>query len=419
MSALSPKSWLSALKVAQLTRIAFLTGVPSTGTKSALIERLDTALRNCSILESAAKRVQATLKKGAIKGEKLGLDSKNGPKKNGISLLSIDMGIRNLAYSHLIIPAPSDKQGEHESLAAPILNAWNRLDVSSLRTNSPTSGLLPTLGSRLSAELEPGDETLRSVASSDTPLSLEEQESEAASLPPGPEKESYSPSGYAALAYTLITSLISMYKPTHVLIERQRFRTGGLAAVPEWTIRVGIFEATLYGVLHTLKQERCIVDTDLVVEGIDPKRVANYWVEMDPHLLSNPDKPELQQEDRKDRKQKVKLTKKKLKKSTKETKRAKMDVVARWLEDSLHETNSNYRNLRLSDSGPVNELVHAYLNKWGNNQTKNTPSAIDIGKLDDLADCLLQGLTWMAWQDMRRKIAVQGLPAVTPELENK
>jgi cruciform cutting endonuclease 1 len=70
-----------------------------------------------------------------------------------------------------------------------------------------------------------------------------------------------------------------------------------------------------------------------------------------------------------------------------------------------------------ADRPAVHDLAGAYLRKWRGERTrKKQSSAADsasaVSKLDDLADCLLQGVTWVEWQAMRERLARKGLEAL-------
>ena len=41
----------------------------------------------------------------------------------------------------------------------------------------------------------------------------------------------------------------------------------------------------------------------------------------------------------------------------------------------------------------------------------------EMGKLDDLADCLLQGMAWIRWEENRRGVLEGGLEALGTPLE--
>src|SRR5579859_7028306 len=98
------------------------------------------------------------------------------PKDTPHRILSIDMGIRNLALCLVHIP-PSK---------APRITAWQRVTVSE-RPDSSSNGT-----------------------------------------------ESFEPIEYAAKAYSLMKSSLEKYDPHTILIERQRYRSAGGAAIQEW-----------------------------------------------------------------------------------------------------------------------------------------------------------------------------------------
>ncbi|EFE41738.1 conserved hypothetical protein [Trichophyton verrucosum HKI 0517] len=384
-------SKLHTLKVRQLQKLALSIGILSSGTKVDLVNRLSETLHTYDH--------QARGKNGFGSSHcstETKLQTPNGP--GPMSILSIDMGIRNLAYAHLLV-SPAVQASDVrtiESVYQPLsaakisLNAWDRLAISSFPTcdihKDPSTMTISKLGGLRKAIFQP----------SSNPQDEEGQ-------PEKESKEHFAPYLYASHAYTLITSLLEAYKPTHVLIERQRFRSGGGSAVQEWTIRVGVFEGMLYAVLHTLQQQGKGEFGRLFVQGVDPQRVVRYWTN-DEVKDTTPD------------------SKKRV--SSKEGKRAKIDLIGRCLsrcvgvgdfdKSSKHEIPLE---LGLVEGSQAKDIVQAYLDRWnaGGRTAKrcndirasmeqSNGRVENIGKLDDLADSLLQGITWLEWQKMTEKL---------------
>jgi cruciform cutting endonuclease 1 len=213
----------------------------------------------------------------------------------------------------------------------------------------------------------------------------------------------------------------------------------------EWTIRVGVFEGMLYAVLQTLKSESRrqrqrtaqtggiaeheMADVeDICVLGVEPQRVAKYWAET----------TQLEEKEKK-KEGKAGTTAIRRKQTTaKEGKKAKIDVIGSLL--SGNGTNSSGAaelirpSVRVGDNMLARQVASAFLDKWSRSATgrKRRPAssarsgkgtgqklqgseeqedyAIDVGKLDDLADSLLQGVTWLAWRNMRLHFAAGNRP---------
>ncbi|KAJ5149522.1 hypothetical protein N7448_001100 [Penicillium atrosanguineum] len=325
--------WLMGLKSVQLQRVARATGIQSSGTNGMLMERIQDMLAPYLLPPTGDTR------KGGMHSEK------------PMSILSIDMGIQNLAFAHLKVP-PSDQE------RVPELTAWRRLAMSEI--------------SRLDLKSTSGVQAVTVPQSPEASLSQPKARAQTTEDPTpekmgkkNKEKESFCPAIYAKNAYILINTLLHTYNPTHILIERQRFRSAGGSAVQEWTIRVGVFEGMLYAVLHTLLQER---SSEVEIHGIEPKRVVKYWIDKERGGE---------------------------KMSAREVKKAKIEIVGGWLEQG-----------RVGIEKDVEDLVGAYLGKL----RKDGKS--EVGKLDDLADCLLQGVTWLEWEGMRGRLGQDGFGAL-------
>lgn len=485
--------WLACLKSAQLQRIARATGIQSSGTKGVLIERIAAELTlhsrsqaqlqlqlsaaadgvaegitsspnaNPSTSASAttglsqdrrvdlrlvSTKTRSTKTKTKAETESAGLSTSNPAQP--WSILSIDMGVQNLAFAHLRVPR-SGTPGVGIDAAnpkLPELTAWHRLAVSDISSLN----LIPGENTSI-IKPEPISGSGDAMESSQSNLPVETEKDPSAKIAQSSkEKDSFSPDLYAANAYTLISSLIAAYRPTHVLIERQRFRSGGGSAVLEWTLRVGLLEGMLYAVLHTLRQERCGEVADLVVRGVEPRRVVRYWLEGGSGI-SDSGKGDME-------KSEIGGKVKEKRPNAREVKKAKIDLVGRWLSAAMRGTNScpetggGMKKHKLgisadnkivladkSECPALHGVAGAYMRKWqGQTQTSkkgkgkgsralksgsipplrvspqsdmvNEVAAVDPGKLDDLADCLLQGVTWVEWQIMRERVVREGVEAL-------
>ncbi|KAJ5787206.1 hypothetical protein N7457_002196 [Penicillium paradoxum] len=444
--------WLACLKSAQLQRIARATGIQSSGTKGVLTERIaaelalqlqsDCVADGIGISSSSTRSSQDRHESSRLRGSRnISKTEAEEPRSDATwSILSIDMGVQNLAFAHLIVPRLSDAV-DVENLPIPKLTAWHRLAVSEISSLN----LIPGDGNgvtHVEVELGSGDGSDASKEiipiTGDTGSKLLAKAAKSTTK----EKESFSPDLYAANAYTLISSLLAAYRPTHVLIERQRFRSGGGSAVQEWTLRVGVLEGMFHAVLHTLRQERGGDIADLMVRGVEPKRVVRYWLENGTSAAAKETEPKAKEK----------------RPSAQEVKKAKINLVGGWLSTAMQAVDTpsdmdassrrlvsgiaGEKKIELADKSecPVlHRVASAYMQKWqgkrqtikgkGDRASKSSSSlqpsssrsaledevaAVDLGKLDDLADCLLQGVTWVEWQIMRKRIAREGIEALDP-----
>lgn len=337
------------LKLAQLKQLAFKCGLSTSGTKPLLTQRL---LDEVSLHPPAKKNAKQPW---------------TNTKEARTRILSIDMGIRNLAYCVLDVPTGAVKdpgsEKRRKDAALPCIHAWHRLAVSS----APT--------------LKPADLNIEPV------------------LPA--QKEAFDPATLSAAAYTLLRHRLLTSDPTLVLIERQRFRSMGSKHILEWTIRVNMFESILYAVLCTLREEGVWKGE---VRSIAPGKVGPFWIGEE-EATSHPATVGGDGDVKAGSKRKARMSQSAKIKS----KGLKMDLVRSWLESG---------NVVVLGNPEVEEMARAYREKWDRmpGRRKGSGGVVEegekMGKLDDLADCLLQGMAWVRWEENKRAMVKDGVEAL-------
>jgi cruciform cutting endonuclease 1 len=331
---------LNALKSKPLQHIAFLTGVPSAGTKSHIADQLHESIYRPR-LPSGKSRI-----------------------------LSVDMGIRNLAYC--VIDVPSSRHTTGKSLH---IQSWKRLDLlEKMRLNLAMS------------QLEEPDQ------------SIESNKGESKAAANAIMKNSFTPAAMSKVALQVAQDFLK-YKPDVILIERQRFRSGGGSAIQEWTVRVNTLESMLWACFETMKSvqgEKKAGDFPTVYE-VAPKRVASFWTGPSEAHLPAADllTPEYSPAD-------LKVTAVKAK-AAGAGKKEKIAVLRSWLDGT--------GGVSLGFSPETKATAAAFAVGLKRRKTKssegNTTEEAAVGretKLDDLADCVLQGAAWVRWEENRRSI---------------
>ncbi|KAK1772421.1 mitochondrial resolvase Ydc2 [Phialemonium atrogriseum] len=335
---------LTKLSLGQLRNLTLQCGINRSGTKGVLIQRLDQTLRD---------------------HRPLGPDAR---------VLSIDLGIRNLAYSLLSPPLARPSRAQRGSKAGPAVHAWRPLSL------APAPGAAA------------GDQDQGPADGADEALAAD-----------------FSPASLSRIALRLVQERLLPLRPTHVLIERQRFRSGGGSAVYEWTVRVNSLEAMLYATFATLQ---ALGHWDGVVLPIDPKRVSTFLLE-DQKVVGDdgverggedPDcVPGAKKAGGKARKDATGAEVKSSGRVARENKKRKIDLVGNWL---VHH--------KLAMAGvEATAMRIAFLEKWlpkehlGKRSAEGLAlkgTAESIRKLDDVADSLLQGVAWLRWEENKTKL---------------
>ncbi|PVH98556.1 ribonuclease H-like protein [Periconia macrospinosa] len=175
-------------------------------------------------------------------------------------ILSVDMGIKNLAYCVAkVTPSSSETRGP----ATMDILAWRRLDLTEETWKYSSKNVVPPV------EEEGGKEE------SET----EEMEE---------EKDVFSPKNLSSTAFSLVRELLK-HEPDVILIERQRWRSAGSSAIQQWTVRVNSLEAMLWAMFTAFRGMSSVdrfensaggrKEKDFEVYSVDPKRVGNYWLD--------------------------------------------------------------------------------------------------------------------------------------------
>ncbi|KAI0882572.1 Ydc2-catalyt-domain-containing protein [Annulohypoxylon maeteangense] len=262
-------------------------------------------------------------------------------------VLSIDMGIRNLGYSLLSPTAASSGRKKKpasltaEALRSPLrinLHAWQRRELFDISPDDPV------------------------------------------------DPDQFSPASLAIAADRLVRQDLLPLKPTHVVIERQRWRNQGAAGILEWTVRVNTLEAMLHASLRT-SRELGYWDGD--VTSVSPANVARFWP-VDPEDV--PKSKARKGVEGKARKESKSM----------QSKRYKIGVLTGWLKRESKD------QVILPGNDDIENAIQQFRLRLGGARKSKSRVAEEFSayeawprKLDDLTDCLLQGVAWLKWEENR------------------
>ncbi|KAK4458522.1 mitochondrial cruciform cutting endonuclease 1, partial [Cladorrhinum samala] len=277
------------------------------------------------------------------------------PIPRNARILSIDLGLRNFAFS-LISPNPSLPSSP--STSPSLLQACTSL------TSLPTS--LPNV-------------TLHAWDRLDL-------------IPSVPASFAFSsPASMASLTHSLVTDYLLPLKPTHILIERQRYRSSNQLPIQEWTVRVNTLEAMLHATFRALAPP-----AEAQVASVTPKLVASY-------MFPNSSTAETYDYDG------VPAVGNRAQRAYRLLKKNKVKMLGRWLAGDQQMIRPGNKDMQKM----LGFFVEAFESKGKRRGRKKKKlvgvqaeeqegeEVMDVremvGKLDDLSDSVLQGMVWIQW----------------------
>lgn len=302
------------------------------------------------------------------------------PRKRTQRVVSVDMGIRNLAFCAIEVPAGFEKPIE--------VCSWTRMDlvdreVSLSQSETSIQGE-PIVG-----------------AAADMPPDRRKAKAKAKRVPVDPT--AFGPAVLSNTAYAITQKLLE-FRPDTILIERQRFRSGGAAAIQEWTVRVNMLESMIWACLATLRaQQEASTGSNHphpsnksfpLVKAVDPARVARFWVPGAAVPLRPPSDLFTRATALFSDKATSSTGRKKIEK------RDKVQVVQAW---ARNEEQATELYAPLEFVGSAASVAAAFQS----GVTARQATELAGGKLDDLADCLLQAVAWVQWEENRQRIEEQ------------
>lgn len=280
----------------------------------------------------------------------------DGNRQNTI-YKSVDMGVKNLAFSVI-------EPGFPNSAFMFRLLDWQRLNVLTADKAAMTAV-------EEESETDTEDTTTEDTDSTATTLT-------------------FNPASLAPAAARLARRLATEHQPTTILIERQRFRSGRGAAVQEWTLRVNSLEAMLWASLETMRTHSPAGSGAIFPTTIEmsPQRIAAFWNARgkDWSLTDEGLDALLPPETSQSKKRAVDAADGAAVKRGME-KAEKIALVKTWLEHGDVDVKAEVQPL-------ANAFMHA-------GRASKAQGDLVIGKKDDLADCVVQGVTFGLWQRNR------------------
>lgn len=359
-------------------------GEASTGTKDVVQNRL--------LAKVTCRKIPHTVSPRGNGGER------------GARILSIDMGIKNLAYCVADVEKPTSTRVTTNM----DFLTWRRLDlIEAFREYD-------------------GDSLDGGVGGSPKKAVLEGRD----------DDDLYTPENLSRMGYRFLRKALDDWNPDVILIERQRWRSAGSPTIQQWTVRVNTLEAVMWAVMTALKNERK-KDFAWRMHAVDPKRVGHFWLDGTTPLPPSPqtskkttsrrkkdlkdDEPPTNEADQEEQSHTKKLTR------GKAEKKAKINLLRTWL-DSEHPSTAPSPSATATPDFPCPAISFTFSHQDGSDPPSHgadgtrqallyatdSPSQkaqrtryckAYVKKVDDITDCFLQAAAWVAWDENLASLA--------------